>query len=60
MTRLHRILIGMRICAMLYAAAMLLIGVRAEEPSVWVWGGAIIAAAIALGVTAWEEWYERD
>lgn len=55
MTRLHRILIGLRICAMLYAAAMLLIGVRAEEPSVWVWGGAIIAAAIALGVTAWEE-----
>lgn len=60
MTRLHRILIGLRICAMLYAAAMLLIGVRAEEPSVLVWGGAIIAAAIALGVTAWEEWYERD
>jgi len=43
---------------MLYAAAMLLIGVRAEEPSVLVWGGAIIAAAIALGVTAWEEWHE--
>lgn len=56
MTRLHRILIGLRIFAMLYAAAMLLIGVRAEEPSVWVWGGAIIASAIALGVTAWEEW----
>lgn len=56
MTRLRRILIGLRICAMLYAAAMLLIGVRAEEPSVSVWGGAIIAAAIALGVTAWEEW----
>lgn len=58
MTRLHRILIELRICAMLYAAAMLLIGVRAEEPSVWVWGGAIIAAAIALVVTAWEEWHE--
>jgi hypothetical protein len=43
---------------MLYAAAMLLIGVRSEEPSVWAWGGAIIASAIALGVTAWEEWHE--
>lgn len=58
MTRLHRILIGIRIWAMLYAAAMLLIGVRSEEPSLWVWSGAIIAAAIALGVTAWEEWHE--
>ncbi|WWO60497.1 hypothetical protein [Stenotrophomonas phage SOVA965] len=56
MTSLHRMLISLRICAMLYAAAMLLIGVRADESSVWVWGGAIIAAAIALGVTAWEEW----
>lgn len=56
MTRLRQILNAIRICALLYATAMLLIGVRAEEPSVWVWGGAIIAAAIALGVTAWEEW----
>lgn len=59
MRKVHRILIGLRICAMLYAAAMLLIGVMAEEPSVWVWCGAIIAAAIALGVTAWEGGYGK-
>lgn len=60
MNLVHRILIGIRILAMFYAAGALLITVLTDGmPKFAVWGGGLVAIGLILGITAGEEFHER-